>query len=580
MKEILRYLSKFLDIVARPIRQMPVLFTFTLTVHALIMLIGIFMPLGSDVFLSSLLPIFDGYLVCLTAWLLRRIHLQWIPVTLFCIIDACDIFCALFYGSFININIVRLVLQTNPSESLEFLSSIIHSRAIWLTIAALLGSTWIAWCIVRALRICRHRVLSLSVYTITLLAIWSATRQVPAYIQCIKCFSATDVTDFGTADYLPDLDTPLIRTLYSTAFNLTEKKELAILLETQLQVQTEACHHTCPTIVWIIGESFSKYQTPLYNHNALPVNPNLSRLCQEGRLIIYTNAVTVSNMTAKVMKSVFSTWYEGCPDSWQSHPLFPVLFRKSVYSVYYLTNQFALNDNDFWNGLGGSFLNNEKFSQELFTYRNESLYQYDMDVLGQLPSLAYEETTDKLVIFHLMGQHVEYNKRYPESFDVFKPSDFIPEYGGDKEQRIKAEYANATLYNDCVVDSIWRIYKDQDAIMLYTADHGEEVYDWRNFHERTDETRINKQVAQYQFEIPFMILMTEQFELNHKSISEAVRNNANNPIQISDISHTILGLAGIKSIHYSSSHDILSPDYNIHKQRLIGPSTDYDQLLK
>ena len=50
----------------------------------------------------------------------------------------------------------------------------------------------------------------------------------------------------------------------------------------------------------------------------------------------------------------------------------------------------------------------------------------------------------------------------------------------DAEQQSVADYLNATRYNDLVVDHIIRLFEKRNAIVLYFADHGEEVYNYRH----------------------------------------------------------------------------------------------------
>ena len=177
-----------------------------------------------------------------------------------------------------------------------------------------------------------------------------------------------------------------------------------------------------------------------------------------------------------------------------------------------------------------------------------------------------------------MGQHVKYKSRYPEEFDRFKSDNIRNEYGGTKGKQIIAEYANATLYNDFVVDSIWSIVKGHDAVGIYLSDHGEEVYDWRDFHERTDEKQMSLNVAKYQFEIPFMFFMSDDFIKNHGDLAERIRISHDSPLINSKLKHTLLRLAGISTPEYKPTDDILSDEFDINAPRYIGNHINYDSL--
>lgn len=576
----MKYLIALFDILLWPVRRYPRLFVFTQLMHGVIMVLSMILPLGNNPFLAWLLPIFDGYMVCVLAALLSYIWLQWIPILAFLALTVSEIFCALFYGSLYNAGIVRLVVETNPSEAGEFLGAILTSSATWITLAVTIASACLAHGVVRgSKRISRGWKTGL-LYTAMAIVVWSGSRQIPAYVLLGRCFTATDVADLGSDYYMPQLNTTVNRAVYYFALTCVERKELDILCHTVTVPMVDGCDYRCPTIVLIIGESFNKHQSPLYNEAALPVNPHLTALRDSGNLVVCTDVVSPSNMTSRVMRSLFSTWHEGHDDGWMTHSLFPVLFRQAGYEVYYLTNQFAMVGGDVWNTLGGTLFNHPELSAAQFSWRNPDICRYDEYILPMLPESARTGRNPQLIIVHLMGQHVDYASRYPETFARFTADDTHPPFGGRKGREIAAEYANATLYNDSVVNEIWRIFANQDAVGIYLSDHGEEVYDWRNYFERTDEARMSREVARYQFEVPMMFLMTDTFRTLHPEIVECIQRAKDLPAMNTRISHTLLGLAGIDSREYSAERDMLSPGYNASLPRIIGTGVDYDELMR
>ena len=128
------------------------------------------------------------------------------------------------------------------------------------------------------------------------------------------------------------------------------------------------------------------------------------------------------------------------------------------------------------------------------------------------------------------------------------------------------------------MDSIWSIVKGHDAVGIYLSDHGEEVYDWRDFHERTDEKQMSLNVAKYQFEIPFMFFMSDDFIKNHGDLAERIRISHDSPLINSKLKHTLLRLAGISTPEYKPTDDILSDEFDINAPRYIGNHINYDSL--
>ena len=570
---------KLKDILSYPVWTEKVLFTFSILMELIILIAAHIMGMGSDLFLGTLMPIFDCYVICLAASMLKKIRLNWIAWIISVTIFTGELFTILFYQSEYNIRVLQLVLETNPGEAGEFILSALLHPALWISIVTTAAAIYLSNLLTGKIHLNQRLRPTFSWIGIALI-LWSGTRQIPAYIKLGRCLNAKGYEAFTEKRYMPHLSTTCVRLIHGIAFNKAQSTELDVLTATVQNTPESYSSKECPLIVLIIGESFSKYHTPLYIPQALPTNPKLERLKEDGFLIPYTDVVTTSNLTSNVMRNMFSMWDENYTDSWTQHTLFPAIFRKSGYNVWYLTNQFALNSSDIWNGIGGTIFNKPELSECLFDWRNDALKQYDGEILGLMPDTMQFFNHPTLLIVHLMGQHVKYKSRYPEEFDRFKSDDIRNEFGGTKGKQIIAEYANATLYNDFVVDSIWSIVKGHDAIGIYLSDHGEEVYDWRDFHERTDEKQMSLNVAKYQFEIPFMFFMSDDFIKNHGDLAERIRIFHDRPLINSKLKHTLLRLAGISTPEYKPTDDILSDEFDINAPRYIGNHINYDSLCR
>lgn len=570
---------KLKDILSYPVRSEKVLFTFCILMELIILAASHVMGVGGSIFLGILMPIFDCYVICLAASLLKKIRLDWIVWIIVVIVFAGELFTVIFYKSEYSIRVIQLVLETNHSEAKEFMVSALMHPAFWITLAATTVAVYLSSLLTGNIRFDRKIRPVLSWIGIVLI-LWSGTRQVPAYIKLGRCLCAKGYEVFTEKRYMPHLSTTCVRLIHGIAFNKAQSAELDVLEETVLNTPQVISTKECPLIVLIIGESFSKHHTPLYNPAVPDVNPLLGKLKSEGYLVPYTDVVTTSNLTSNVMRNMFSMWDEDYSDSWTSHTLFPALFRKAGYTVWYLTNQFALNSSDVWNGVGGTIFNRPELSQSQFSWRNDTLVKYDAELLSLIPDTALLFSRPTLLIVHLMGQHVNYRDRYPQEFDRFDADKMQTGFGGAKGRKILAEYANATLYNDYVVDKVWSLVKGHDAVGIYLSDHGEEVYDWRDFHERTDERQMTREVARYQFEIPFFFLMSDKFIQNHSDLAQSIVQDSDKPLINSNIKHTLLRLGGIDCNDYKPSRDILSDKYDSHAKRIIGDHVDYDYLMQ
>ena len=133
---------------------------------------------------------------------------------------------------------------------------------------------------------------------------------------------------------------------------------------------------------------------------------------------------------------------------------------------------------------------------------------------------------------------------------------------------------NATYYNDFVVDSLFSMFNKQDMVALYFSDHGEELFDWRNKYMRTDEENILPEIARYQYEVPFMIYITDTFKDKHKDIAEEIKSSSTKPFTLTDLPNLLFHLGGIRIKDYHEDKDLLSPHYNCSRKRLIHKGVD------
>jgi len=89
-------------------------------------------------------------------------------------------------------------------------------------------------------------------------------------------------------------------------------------------------------------------------------------------------------------------------------------------------------------------------------------------------------TGDILIVLHAMGNHgPAYYKRYPASFEKFRPVCKTNDLGACSHEEIVNGYDNAILYTDYVLSRVIRLLKDNDdnfeTAMFYVSDHGESL---------------------------------------------------------------------------------------------------------
>ncbi len=533
----------------------------------------------TDWFLSFLLPIFDCWLLSLLAGLLNKIKLGIvvsIPVVAILFSELLTVF---FYHSNFTIYVILLLFETNVQESTEFIQAALAHPGTWYAVVITILAGIAAYYLARLSRKPFKYKKSLAFVAFALVA-WSGIRQVSAYYKLYRCFSSASTVVCNDTRFIPHLNTPFVRLAYGAAFNMATSAELDILEKTVAATTVDSCSYRCPLIVLVIGESFNKHHTPLYEKDYLPTTPLLMQQQEKGNLVVYTDAVAPFNFTSNAFKYMLSTWDEESGDEWTRHTLFPAVFKKAGFCVDFYTNQFAMAQTDMWDFAGGTVFNHHGLSELQFTHRNPDIFDYDGELLRELPPTDSLTAQPTLLIVHLRGQHVKYDNRYPQTYAKFTPNDEKTPFGGETGREIAAHYDNATLYNDAVVNTVFKMLKNTDGIGIFLSDHGEEVYDWRDKYERTNERTITPEVARYQYEIPLMFYMTDTFKVRHPDVAEAVTTSADRPFISSDLCHLLFYLGGISIADYQEKRNILSPQYDKTRKRIIGSSTDYDELMR
>lgn len=574
-------LKKIIDYVLRPIREERVLFTFLILMSCVVIPV---MCYATGAFPKPFVfapPIFDCYLVVLLAYLLRRIHLAWLVWLFSILLLGGEVFSLLCYQSPYSMTVLQLLLETNTREATEFLNGYGVLGQLALATAITFGMIAVGRLVVLLFGRLERKSPFISHLSFFILLL-SASCQGYSYYRLFQSYTAEVTMTIAENKYMPLRNSPFIRFLYGHALNVVSTKELKVLVKTVEKTEVDSCSFRSPVIVLLIGESYNKYHSPLYNPKARQTTPNLCRLKEQGNLIVFDNALSPYNVTSKTFRHMFSTYYPGCGREWVDCTLFPAVFRKAGYRVWFITNQFAgaENNKDHHDHVGGTIFNQYKLRQMQFTHMNTEATRYDMELLSQLPPADTLAAQPSLLIFHMLGQHEDYSERYPEAYNHFTADSIQNDFGGERGRRVVAEYDNATLYNDAVVSNLLEKYSGQDVVALYLSDHGEEIYDWRNSCYRTNSDQMTPEIARYQYEIPLLFYVSDTFKAEHPDLLGEIQAAQHKPFYATMLPFALFHLAGISHADYKPSLDILSPDFDESYPRIIREDVYYDELMK
>lgn len=484
---------------------------------------------------------------------------RWFVAALSGLLFLVDVFSLTHYNSVLDAGLLQVILATNPQETVEYVvtqggdilpllvASILTGGALWwwkrrdMRSRATVGWRQSLYLSQQPFFINR-RVKVMAMAVLVLLA-GSA------------CHAFADPED--SVEKLPR-NLSVGRLMANLKQSYDENRSTAYIdyaLASQ-PVEILADEHDIPKVIFILGESTSRHHMQFYGYD-LPTTPNLSRREQAGELTAFSSVTSPHAGTMAVMRTLFSFYDNDAAGMWYDYGnIFDILRESNVHTVW-LSNQ---ESSGFYGSIGrtlASRCDEQAFTSHL-AHTIDLSERYDEEVLPLLDdALAGDGRTDAepqsdFIVVHLMGAHEDFKRRYPASFARFTAAD---ETGGVRDDaaasQIRAEYDNAVLYDDYIVDAIIRRVEDQDALVIFLSDHGEEVNDIRDLVGHGDES------SAWQRDIPMVIWTSAKFRVHHPEDVRRICAAKEHAWQSDEMIHTLLDLMKICVPQYEKEKSLL-----------------------
>ena len=566
----------------------------------------------------------DIYLACMLLSLIPSRVRRWVRGLFYVVlytVAIIDVFCFWKFSSSLTPTMLLLVGETNSREAGDFFNTYLSTDVIfspigWLLLLILFHILFVCrqWLYkfipesykrflqnateILRLFACRFHLHFVAGIAVLCLLIAGVINSYNNKVQMTRLMTADTI---GTVEHiLTEKNSacfylPIYRLAFSVYSNHLASQQVNRCITAAKTVKVDSCSYQSPNIVLIIGESYGKVHSQLYGYK-YPTTPRQVKLERSGLLTRFSDVVSCWNLTSFVFKNVLSMHVVGQKGEWCDYALFPELFKKAGYNVTFLTNQFLPQAKEaIYDFSGGFFLNNPELSKFLFTTRNNSLHRFDEGLLADYDGLVksgeivINNARDRksaakdpnFIIFHLIGQHVNYRTRVPNDRRVFTAADYAesrPDLS-ERRRRVLADYDNACLYNDSIVASIIKRFENTNSIVIYMPDHGEECYEpGRNFICRNHSADVDWPLAHYEFEVPFWIYCTHRYAVTHPEIFKAIKDAKDKRFMTDALPHMLVWLAGISAKDYRPEYNLLSPQYNERRPRILKHVADYDKL--
>ena len=441
----------------------------------------------------------------------------------------------------INSSVMQILLETNKNEAFEFIETYFGIKQCLIFIFAIFFIIIFIKFSYKKIdifnRIFKYKILKIIFIIYPIIKIFGITSDLEIF-DLERIYSSTKLSMQSIKNY------------QNITSNLN--KNQVKILQNNSQIKN---------IVFIIGESTARNHMSLYGYKQ-ETNPLLKKIEKEGDLYKFIDVISPHSTTILSLEKALTFYNYESSKEWYTNNNIVDIMKKSGYKTYWFSNQEAFGAFGNVGNVAATIGNRSDIT--IFNSLLDYADNYDEQIvdIGQ-KELEKTSNNKNFIVYHILGAHNTYKNRYPKSFDKFETK--IHKIG---------EYDNAILYNDYVINKIISNFKDKEAIIIYMPDHGEEVYDFRDFVGHS-----NDNVSRYMVEIPFLIYASGKFKEKYPEIVKRIEKSLNNPYMTDDLIHTILDIADIKTPEFDETRSIINEKFNAERKRIY-TGKDYDEYWK
>ena len=310
----------------------------------------------------------------------------------------------------------------------------------------------------------------------------------------------------------------------------------------------------------VIGESASKHHWQLYGYQR-ETTPALFALKNE--LITFNKVKTTDVHTVESLTSLFVKPVKNSKENLING------FNQAGFKTYWISNQeISGNNQSLVTGIS-------KACSKSYFINYSGNQSLDEKTIPFVKKCIREKAKKKIIFVHLMGSHLSYFDRYPKSASTFK--DPYKSLFGFKASQFVNHYDNSIRYTDQVLSQLISIVKNNrsSATLSYFSDHGDEVYDFRDFHGHAQHLK-----SRFMDEIPFCVFLNKKYRSKDTFMFHKLFKNQNRFFKIQDFLHTFHTITHSSSLFYdaSKSMGVNLKEELISKQKPVLVSVNRPQI--
>ena len=327
------------------------------------------------------------------------------------------------------------------------------------------------------------------------------------------------------------------------------------------------------TYLIIIGESLSRKHMGLYGYHR-ETTPELAKLSDD--LIIQTDTISTHVQTQPSLRHALTQ-----VNKKNNMPVSKALSmidiaNKAGFKTWWISNQQPLRSTI--SAIANMADETQYISND---YHGVQVRRFDGLMQPYIEKALNDDAQHKVIFVHLMGSHLQYRNRYPEEFSKFSGNNvngYENDLSSSKIDYINS-YDNSVLYTDYVVANMIKSLKtvsgnqSQLSAALFLADHGEEIFDSRNFVGHGPDS-----ITPTMVEIPFVIWTSKEYRQSRPAHINAMKDNRNMASSLDNSFHFVSHLMGIESDIINKNNSLASNLYASRKRVVY--KTDYDLKIK
>lgn len=298
--------------------------------------------------------------------------------------------------------------------------------------------------------------------------------------------------------------------------------------------------------VWVVGESSRPSNWSMFGY-ARDTNP---RLRATNGIIAFPNMLTTAPHTSVAVPSMLSL--QPITD-WPS-----IVSQQSIIGAFnetgFKTHWLSAQDADSWSGIIPQVASEAKRRRYFDRGFDGSLLDEFRSVLKDAPL-----GSKMFIVLHTKGSHFNYERRYPTEFGRFTTA------SGSRRDQIVGAYDNSVLYTDWLLGEIISTLASRGvpAALFFASDHGENLLD--------DGNQLLGHAIGNRYDLPTAAFawLSDPMRRDWPEQARNIERNATGPLSLTNLSHSMLDLAGIHAKGFDPQMSLAHADFAVRARSYI-----------